>query len=91
VRLADDLEVGADAAIRRQRRCLGRDNDAGQCLNAVEHGPEEALLLRSGRVLATRQRDTGNENVLRIEAQIDCSQRDEAPDQQPGANEQQQR
>ena len=67
------------------------DDDAGQRLNAVEHGPEEALLLRRGRVLAARQRHAGDENVLGIEAQIDVLQRDEAAHQQPGAGEQQQR
>ena len=91
VGLAGNVDVGADAAVRRKRRRLGRRDDAGQRVQPRQQRFEKLLLRRRGLVLLARQRQARDQDVVRVEAEIDRLQLHEVAHQQPRAGQQHQR
>ena len=91
LRLADDLRLGPDAAVRRQRRRLGRRDDARQRLEPRQERLEEPLLRLRRVVDPARERQPRAENVLRVEPEIGSLELDEAAHQQPRARQEHER
>ncbi len=90
-RLAGNLDLRSNSPIRRQRRGRCRSDDAGQRLQPRQQRLEESLLVGRRVVLAARERQPGDENVVGVQPEIHALHDDEAAHQQPGRGEQRQR
>ena len=89
--LARNVDVGADAAIGRKRRRFGGRHNTRQRVQPRQQRLEELLLRRRGLVLLARQRQARDEDVVRIEPEIDRLQLHEVAHQQSRAGQQHER
>src|SRR5215510_7099850 len=91
MRLPDYVYFAADAAKRWERSSLGRRHHAGQRMQPAQQLLVKPLFFDGRSVLAARERQAREQDVLRTEAQVHLLQLDETAHQQPSARQQHQR
>jgi hypothetical protein len=85
----NDGKIGA--ALSWQVHADRRGRDARQCVDALRDLTREPLDAERGRILAARQRRLQRQHVRRFESRTHVAQRMERPNQQRGADEQDER
>ena len=91
VRLAGDVQVCRDAAVRRQGAGFGGIHHSGERLQLGQQLAEETLLFGRGLILPLGKWQPRHQNVVRIESQVHRLQRDKGPHHDSGAGQQHQR
>src|SRR5204862_7056875 len=83
-----DLEAGREGALRveRERAAERRRDDAGARLQRLAEALREAAPLLGRRVIREVEPDPHREHALRVDAWVDVLELQQAPDEEPGAD-----